>query len=91
MTEYIVTFGVKYRHETHPKLGDVPTLPNGYGVIEADDYAHACRLAHDVLGVYYCMVYLPGEAGLHHYPLGVLLRITEHQGAGRVEFLDPVR
>lgn len=55
LQKFYLTFGVKYRHEDHPKwLG---ADPDGWVLIEAPDEPQARRLAHEVLGPYWSMLY----------------------------------
>ena len=55
LQKFYLTFGVKYRHERHPKW--VAAHPDGWVLIEAPYEDEARRLAHEALGPYWSMLY----------------------------------
>lgn len=74
MQEFYVSFGQKYRHETHPRLPFVH--PDGYLTIEAKNYTSARAHAFTLMGPAWCMLYDAEEfKGIsHHFPRGELKR-----------------
>lgn len=80
MPEFYLTFGQKYRTERHPQsVNDVYPHPDGYGVIEAEDYETARAKVVEVFGLQWAFLYdhlrFDGQAK-RYYPAGELFRIT---------------
>ena len=74
MPTYYVTFGQKYRHETHPRFAKAH--PDGYVMIEADDFESARQLAFENLGPYWANIYDEDDFTKDLYPKGVLAHLT---------------
>lgn len=74
MNEFIVTFGQKYRRESHPKADYVH--PDGYVTIEASDAGKAGDAAFKEFGNNWSHLYLKDQAKLDLYPRGELKRIV---------------
>lgn len=70
MPTYYVTFGHKYRYETHPQLSDAH--PDGYVVIEAADFESARQLAFENLGPFWSNIYDENEFEKDLYPQGAI-------------------
>lgn len=56
MRTYCITFGVKYRREPHPVLGDMHELPDGWVTIEANDEEEAREWLIENLDNAYCSI-----------------------------------
>jgi len=63
-----VTFGQRWRRETHPYGGH----PDGVFEIEAPDRTDACALVEAAIGSAAGMLYAKEDATLADYPLGIL-------------------
>lgn len=76
MTIYYVTFGQQYRHEPHPTLGLVPSLPDYVVQVEAPDSDAARALVVQHLGQSWSFLYR-GTGDPKWYPRGPYARITD--------------
>ena len=72
MKEFYVTFGDRYRRESHPVCGWVH--PDGYLVIEATDHDTARQAAFNVTGGKFAFMY-QDQPDLQYFPLGEIMRI----------------
>ncbi len=75
MTEFRVTFGVKYRSAPHPAFGKAH--PDGWVTIVAPDEDTARKAAVDLLGDHWAFIYDPSAldpAWDEWFPLGELHR-----------------
>lgn len=73
---YAVTFGQKYRHAPHPVLGMQPQLPDGWALVEANDYHHARWLTASAFGTAWSWLYELSELDTKFFPLGQLFTLT---------------
>lgn len=73
--KYYVTFGQQYRKEPHPKVKYAD--PDGYVLINAENYNEARQKAFKHLGVHWAFIYSEEEfkKSKHWFPLGVLHEI----------------
>lgn len=60
MTNWYLTFGVKYYREPHP-LGPEGGNPNGFVTVKAPTEAHARRQVRDIIGDAWSMLYTEEE------------------------------
>lgn len=76
MAEFMLTFGQKYAREPHPLYP--AAHPDGYVVIEADDYDAARLAVANTFAIYWCDLYTPETWQLYvdYFPRGELGRIT---------------
>jgi len=63
-----VTFGQRWRRETHPYGGH----PDGVFEIEAPDRTDACALVEAAIGFTWGELYTKEDVTLVYYPLGLL-------------------
>lgn len=70
MEKFMVTFGVKYRREAHPRLGLVN--PSGYLVISAPNEEEARSYLSYVIGEEWAFIYREEQFDASHYPSGAL-------------------
>lgn len=74
MPRHYVTFPNRYRHEHHPFFGALPSLPDYYGIVHAQDYRRATDLTRSVFGDGWSMLYIqPPEQ--EYAPLGSLFTL----------------
>ena len=85
--EWFVTFGQRYAHETHPRFPEAH--PDGWLVVEADDYDDAREITHGVLGpAWVFIVDLDDfDASRSLYPRGEIGRAARDD-RGRPCFID---
>lgn len=76
MTPYYVTFGQRYRRDTHPTFS--PAHPDGWVTILAKDDLAARRVAVNWFGTAWCDLY-EDEPEQALFPLGELHRIEGGQ------------
>jgi hypothetical protein len=76
MQEFYVSFGQKYRHETHPRIPEIH--PDGWLTIVAKNYTSARAHAFATMGPAWCMLYDAAEFEKmkHHFPRGEIVRLT---------------
>ncbi len=74
VSEYRLTFGQKFRTETHDRFG--AAHPDGWVTILARDYDQARLIAVEALGTAWSGLYPAGEVDESLFPLGELLRLN---------------
>lgn len=72
MACFYVTFSPRYRSESHP-VADVE--PDGYVLVEAEDYDSALRRTYEVFSAYFDGIKTEDEFDPADYPLGMLYSI----------------
>ncbi|UOK18418.1 hypothetical protein SEA_BRUHMOMENT_102 [Arthrobacter phage BruhMoment] len=72
---YYVTFGVKYRHETHPYWAGAH--PDGWLEVVAPDEEQARALVRSYIGNVYAFMYPADRFKRGWHPLGRLATLTE--------------
>lgn len=87
-----LTFGVKYRDETHPYWPGA--TPDGWVEITAVDHTAARRLATRYFGrswstTYDSLGFNPDEAKHHYYPLGAIAQISEDGATSLITGVEP--
>lgn len=70
MMKFYVTFGQKYRYETHPKFPNAN--PDGWLEVEAVGYDHARNIIVENLGMNWTFMYDEDQMKKHLYPMGCL-------------------
>lgn len=70
MSEFMATFGVRYRTEQHPS--GLPVDPDGYVLILADDYDEAVDLMQSEYGQAYAFIYPDTNFKPEYHPKGVI-------------------
>lgn len=73
MSEFYVTFGIKYAREPHPTFA--AAHPDGWVTIEAPDEIAARTVAFERLGIYFAFIYYDAPDGCL-FPRGELARWT---------------
>lgn len=77
MAKFYVTFGQKYRHETHPKLDYAH--PDGVVEIEAPNENTAFEWVVEALDVYWAALYPSEDFDFKYYPRGVIGYISKKE------------
>lgn len=72
MATFYITFGQRYRRETHPQLGARPELPDGWLTVEADGYGQARYQVHRLIDGHYSDLLHEAKFDPSFYPAGHL-------------------
>jgi len=76
MPEFYFTFGQRYRHEPHPKVGQL-AHPDGWFTIESAHHEWAVEKMHEICGPHWANVYdESNKPDLQTFPRGELKRFT---------------
>lgn len=70
---FYITFGQKYRRETHPSGYDIS--PDGVVQVVAPNYETARDIAVKTFGDQWSFIYPERHAEMDYYPLGVIMEL----------------
>lgn len=70
---FYITFGQKYRRETHPSGYDIS--PDGVVQVVAPNYETARDIAVKSFGQEWSFIYPERHAEMDYYPLGVIMEL----------------
>ena len=70
---FYITFGQKYRRETHPSGYDIS--PDGVVQVVAPNYETARDIAVKSFGDQWSFIYPESHAEMDYYPLGVIMEL----------------
>jgi hypothetical protein len=74
MSEFYFTFGQRYKHEPHPRIGAL-AHPDGWFTIEADSEDKAVARMHQLCGPHWANIYNEDhKPDLKTFPKGELAR-----------------